>query len=96
MDVDSRKPTIEPPTWPTLPAPFTVGSSQPRGPYDHHYGEDDAKAKRYWFNRQDNGIYNYCGYRYPYDWLEMEHMIQKEMGRPDDRRNMQLAGKRCN
>ena len=60
--------------------------------------EDDAKAKdkRYWFNRQDNGICNYCGRRYPYDQLEMEHMIPKELGGPDHRRNMQLACKSCN
>ena len=69
-----------------------------RRPYDHYDGEDDAKAKdkRYWFNRQDNGVCNYCGKRYPYDQLEMEHMIPKELGGPDHRRNMQLACKTCN
>ena len=69
-----------------------------RRPYDHHDGEDDAKAKdkRYWFNRQDNGVCNYCGKRYPYDQLEMEHMIPKELGGPDHRRNMQLGCKTCN
>ena len=69
-----------------------------RRPYDHHDGEDDAKAKdkRYWFNKQENGVCNYCGKRYPYDQLEMEHMIPKELGGPDHRRNMQLACKTCN
>ena len=68
-------------------------ASNTRRPYDHHNGGDDAKAKdkRYWFNRQDNGVCNYCGHRYPYDKLEMEHMIPKELGGPDHRRNMQLA-----
>jgi len=69
-----------------------------RRPYDQHDGEDDRKAKdkRYWFNRQNNGVCNYCGNRYPYDQLEMEHMIPKELGGPDHRRNMQLACKTCN
>ena len=69
-----------------------------RRPYEHHDGEDDQKAKdkRYWFNRQNNGVCNYCGHRYPYDQLEMEHMIPKELGGPDHRRNMQLACKICN
>ena len=73
-------------------------ASNTRRPYDHHDGEDDAKAKdkRYWFNRQDNGVCNYCGNRYPYDKLHMEHMIPKELGGPDDRRNMQLACETCN
>ena len=69
-----------------------------RRPYDDHDGEDDAKAKdkRYWFNRQDNGICNYCGNRYPYDQLQMEHMIPKQLGGPDHRRNMQLSCGTCN
>ena len=73
-------------------------ASNTRRPYKHHDGDDDAKAidKRYWFNRQDNGVCNYCGNRYPYDHLEMEHMIPKELGGPDHRRNMQLACKTCN
>ena len=73
-------------------------TSNTRIPYDHHDGEDDQKAKdkRYWFNRQDNGVCNYCGDRYRYDQLEMEHMIPKELGGPDHRRNMQLACKPCN
>ena len=72
--------------------------SNTRRPYDHHDGEDDAKAKdkRYWFNRQGNGVCNYCGKRHPYDKLEMEHMIPKELGGPDHRRNMQLACETCN
>ena len=72
--------------------------SDSRRPYDHHDGEDDTKAKdkRYWFNKQDNGVCNYCGNRYPYDQLEMEHMIPKELGGPDHRRNMQLACDTCN
>ena len=72
--------------------------SNTRRPYDHDDGEDDQKAKdkRYWFNRQDNGVCNYCGNRYHYDQLEMEHMIPKELGGPDHRRNMQLACKPCN
>lgn len=73
-------------------------ASNTRRPYEHHDGENDAKAKdkRYWFNRQKNGVCNYCGDRYPYDQLEMEHMIPKELGGPDHRRNMQLACKTCN
>ena len=73
-------------------------TSNTRRPYDQHDGEDDqeAKDKRYWFNRQDNGICNYCGNRYSYDQLEMEHMIPKELGGPDHRRNMQLSCKSCN
>ena len=73
-------------------------TSNTRRPYDHHDGDDDQKAKdkRYWFNRQDNGVCNYCGDRYRYDQLEMEHMIPKELGGPDHRRNMQLACKPCN
>lgn len=47
-------------------------------------------------NRQDNGVCNYCGHRYPYDQLEMEHMIPRELGGPDHRRNMQLACGACN
>ena len=69
-----------------------------RRAYDHHDGEDDAKAKdkRFWFNRQDNGVCNYCGNRYPYDQLQMEHMVPKELGGPDHRRNMQLTCRTCN
>ena len=79
----------------TTPKPL---ASNIRRAYDHHDGENDEKAKdkRYWFNRQDNGICNYCGKRYPYDQLEMEHMIPKELGGPDHRRNMQLACITCN
>ena len=79
-------------------APTAPAASNTRRAYDHHDGEEDAKAKdkRYWFNRQDNGVCNYCGHRYPYDQLEMEHMIPKELGGPDHRRNMQLACGACN
>ena len=73
-------------------------ASNIRRAYDYHDGENDEKAKdkRYWFNRQDNGVCNYCGKRYPYDQLEMEHMIPKELGGPDHRRNMQLTCMTCN
>ena len=74
------------------------GTTNTRRPYDQHDGEDDQKAKdkRYWFNHQDNGVCNYCGRRCPYDKLEMEHMVPKELGGPDHRRNMQLACQTCN
>ena len=80
------------------PIDQTGRTSNTRRPYDQHDGEDDQKAKdkRYWFNHQGNGICNYCGHRYPYDKLEMEHMIPKELGGPDHRRNMQLACQTCN
>ena len=55
-----------------------------------------AKDKRYWFNRQGNGVCNYCGNRYGYHQLQMEHMIPRELGGPDNRRNMQLACQSCN
>ena len=66
------------------PIDQTGRTSNTRRPYDQHDGEDDQKAKdkRYWFNHQGNGICNYCGHRYPYDKLEMEHMIPKELGGP--------------
>ena len=75
----------------------TVVSNNRRA-YDHHDDQEDAKAKdkRHWFNHQDNGVCNYCGNRYPYDQLEMEHMIPRELGGPDHRRNMQLACGTCN
>ena len=68
--------------------------SDTRRPNEHH----DAKAenKRYWFDMQDNGICNYCGNRYPYDQLEMEHMVPKELRGPDSWRNMQLTCAICN
>ena len=76
----------------------TPQASNTRRPYDYHEDEDDAKAKdkRYWFNRQDNGVCNYCANRYPYDQLQMEHMVPKELGGPDNRRNMQLTCATCN
>ena len=78
--------------------PKSTASSNTRRPYDQHDGADDQKAKdkRFWFNRQDNGICNYCGHRYRYDQLEMEHMIPKELGGPDHRRNIQLTCQSCN
>ena len=56
-------------------------TSNTRRPYDHHDGTDDQKAKdkRQLFNHQGNGVCNYCGDRYPYDQLEMDHMIPKEL-----------------
>ena len=89
----ARQPQVNRPN----PEPVQPGAANTRRPYDGD-DEDDAKAKdkRYWFNRQGNGICNYCGRRYPYDQLEMEHMIPKELGGPDHRRNMQLACKSCN
>lgn len=61
-------------------------------------GEGDAKArdKRYWFNAQNNGVCNYCGNRYQYNQLQMEHMIPLDMGGPSHWRNMQLACRSCN
>ena len=72
-------------------------SGGPR-PYDRHDASHDPKAedKMYWFHHQDNGICNYCGRRYPYDQLEVEHLIPKDLGGPDHRRNTQLACKTCN
>ena len=69
-----------------------------RRPYDEYDGADDAKAKdkRYWFNHQNNGVCNYCGHRYPYGQLQMEHMIPRNLGGPDNRRNMQLTCESCN
>ena len=67
-------------------------------PYDRHDGPDDPKTKdkMYWFHHQDNGICNYCGRRYPYDQLEVEHMIPKILGGGDTKRNVQLACRTCN
>lgn len=72
--------------------------SNGRRSYDRYDGANDPKAKdkRFWFDRQDNGVCNYCGHRYPYDQLEMEHMIPKELGGEDHQRNMQLTCKPCN
>ena len=74
----------------STPRPQT---SNIRRPYDD---EEKAKDKRYWFNQQNNGVCNYCGYRYPYDQLQMEHMIPKELGGQDHRVNMQLSCGTCN
>ena len=80
------------------PRVTTQQASSTRSPYEYRDGEDDAKAKdkRYWFDMQDNGVCNYCGHRYLYYELEMEHMIPREQGGPDHRLNMQLACKACN
>ena len=94
----TNQPTRAPQTRRTSRAEPQRPSSNTRRAYDHHDGADDQKAKdkRYWFNRQNNGICNYCGNRHPYDQLEMEHMIPRELGGPDHRRNMQLSCKSCN
>ena len=81
----TNRPTRAPQTRRTSRAEPQRPSSNTRRAYDHHDGADDQKAKdkRYWFNRQNNGICNYCGNRHPYDQLEMEHMIPRELGGPD-------------
>ena len=80
------------------PEVTTEQASDTRRPYEYRDGEDDAKAKdkEYWFDKQDNGVCNYCGNKYLYYELEMEHIIPRELGGPDHRRNMQLACKTCN
>ena len=67
-------------------------------PYDRYDGADDPKAKdkRYWFHKQNDGVCNYCGRQYPYDQLDLEHMIPKALNGPDHRRNTQLACRACN
>ncbi len=83
-----------PPAKPATPIP-----PAPRGRrYDRHQDEDDPKArdKRYWFNRQENGVCNYCGNRWQYQQLELEHLIPRDLGGPDHRRNTQLACQYCN
>lgn len=59
--------------------------------------EDDPKAKdkRQLFHDQDRKCV-YCGNVYPYDELQIEHMIPKILGGPDDIRNCQLTCRRCN
>ena len=59
--------------------------------------EDDPKAedKQLLFHQQ-NQLCVYCGNRYRYDELEIEHMIPKALGGPDHIRNAQLACKSCN
>lgn len=87
------------PTWSSnRPAP-TVSASGQTGPrYERVQDEDDPKAedKRYWFNRQNNGVCNYCGNRQPYSDLQMEHLIPRDLGGPDHWRNTQLACRSCN
>ena len=94
-----RRCSVDTQPMPQTPTPKRAEPESNRHrPYDHHNGADDQKAKdkRYWFNRQDNGVCNYCGHRYPYDQMEMEHIIPKELGGPDHRRNMQLTCHSCN
>lgn len=54
-----------------------------------------AKAKRTLFDHQDS-LCIYCGHKYRYDELEIEHMVPKVRGGPDHIRNCQLACSRCN
>ena len=59
-------------------------------------GEDQkAKDKRLLFHDQ-RGKCVYCGNKYRYDELEIEHMIPKSLGGPDHLRNCQLACASCN
>lgn len=60
-------------------------------PSDHKAG-----IKEVLFHQQDNGICNYCGNKYLYYELEIEHIIPKSMGGPDNIRNLQLACISCN
>ena len=59
--------------------------------------EDDPKAedKRLLFSRQQDKCV-YCGNRYGYDELQIEHMIPKARGGQDHLRNSQLACRSCN
>ena len=59
--------------------------------------EDDPKAedKRLLFHKQEQKCI-YCGNVYPYDQLQIEHMIPKTRGGQDNIRNAQLACGVCN
>ena len=59
--------------------------------------EDDQKAKdkRLLFEEQEYKCV-YCGNKYKYHELEIEHMIPKALGGQDNIRNCQLACKSCN
>jgi hypothetical protein len=59
--------------------------------------EDDQKAKdkRQLFHDQQRKCV-YCGNAYRYDELEIEHIIPKKLGGPDNIRNCQLACRPCN
>ena len=59
--------------------------------------EDDQKArdKRQLFDDQAHRCV-YCGNKYKYDELEIEHMIPKALGGQDNIRNCQLACMSCN
>ena len=58
---------------------------------------DDPKAedKCQLFHDQERKCV-YCGNVYPYDELQIEHMIPKVLGGSDNIRNCQLACRRCN
>lgn len=59
--------------------------------------EDDPKAedKRQLFDQQQSKCV-YCGNKYLYNELQIEHMIPKVQGGPDNIRNSQLACRSCN
>ena len=59
--------------------------------------EDDPKAedKQLLFHEQREKCV-YCGHKYKYDELEIEHMIPKAKGGQDNIRNCQLACRSCN
>ena len=59
--------------------------------------EDDPKAKdkRLLFHSQEEKC-TYCGNVYPFNELQIEHIIPKAKGGPDDIRNAQLACGVCN
>ncbi len=59
--------------------------------------EDDPKAedKRLLFDAQQRKCV-YCGNQYRYDELQVEHMVPKTLGGPDNIRNCQLACRSCN
>ena len=59
--------------------------------------EDDQKAKdkRQLFHDQQRRCI-YCGNEYRFDELEIEHIIPKALGGPDNIRNCQLACMSCN
>ena len=54
-----------------------------------------AKDKRQLFHDQEQRCV-YCGNRYPYDQLQVDHMIPVALGGQDSIRNAQLACRSCN
>ena len=54
-----------------------------------------AKDKRQLFHDQEQRCV-YCGNRYPYDQLQVDHMIPIALGGQDSIRNAQLACRSCN